>query len=107
MSRLLEFVYSAEKSRLLREHRGLGFEEVIEYIENGWVIGVRHTPDQKKHPNQLLMDIEIEGHIYTIPFYLRSEVCELKTLYRSRKARKHYLGGTHEKEHKKEHKKEK
>jgi uncharacterized DUF497 family protein len=86
MSKKIEFVYDEQKSQHLRQTRGIGFEEAIEYIENGWILGVDLTPNQKKYPGQFLMDVEIEKYVYTIPFYHRANIYELRTIYPNRKA---------------------
>jgi hypothetical protein len=86
------FVYNAEKSKLLREKRGLGFEEMVEYIEDGKTVSTRLHPNQKKHPGQWQYEVDVEGYMYVVPFYPHGNIRDLKTLYPSRKANKKHKG---------------
>ncbi len=91
----MEFVYDEQKSALLRSVRGIGFEEIIEYIEGGWVLDIIPQPNQKKHPNQWIYEIAVEGYVFEVPFYKNKPCHTLKTLYPSRKAtQKHLKQGT-------------
>jgi hypothetical protein len=98
MTGSVEFVYNHEKSTWLRHNRGMGFEEIIEYIESGWVIGIRQHPNRQKHPDQWVYDIDVEGYVYRVPFYVKGKTHELRTLYPSRTATKEYFGDKDEKE---------
>ncbi len=86
------FLYDPEKSKLLRKTRGLGFEEMIEYIESGKAMDVIPYPNQNKRPGQWLYEVDVEGYIYVVPFYPDGNIHHLKTLYPSRKANQKHRG---------------
>jgi hypothetical protein len=85
------FEYDLAKSKWLRKERGLGFEEIIEYIESGWVLEIIPEPNQQKHPNQWIYEIAIDGYVFEVPFYELKGRHILKTLYPSRRATKKHL----------------
>jgi len=91
MDQTVEFIYSSEKSRLLRNKRGLGFEEIIEYIEDGWVLDIVPHFNQKVHSDQWVYEIAIDGYVFEVPFCEKDNKHFLKTLYPSRKATKKHL----------------
>ncbi len=92
MNSHIEFIYDEDKSARLRRTRGIGFEEIIEYIEAGSVLGFRLHTNQTNRPGQWLCDVDVDGYVYSIPFYARGQQWELKTLYPSRAANKRYFG---------------
>ena len=69
---MIEFVYDSKKSDWLRKHRGIGFEEIIEYIEGGWALGVVPHPNQKAHPKQWVYEVTVDGYVFEVPFYISS-----------------------------------
>jgi len=87
----VEYVYDNAKSAWLRRQRGLGFEEIIEYIDEGCALAIVHHPNQKSHFGQRIYEVNIEGYIYEVPFYEEGKKHILKTLYPSRKATKKHL----------------
>lgn len=85
-----DYTFDPEKSRLLRETRGIGFEEIVDLIENGCLIGVDNHPNQHKYPGQILYQVDVGGYIYTVPLVRDGERLFLKTIFPSRKATKRY-----------------
>jgi len=85
------FEYDAEKSKWLRDCRGIGFEEIIDYIEDGWALAIIRHPNQKAHPGQQIYEVAVDGYVFEVPFYEHEKKHHLKTLYRSRKATKKHL----------------
>ena len=69
MAEPVDYAFDAHKSEWLRRERGIGFEEIIEYIEAGWVLGIIPHPNQKAHPDQWVYEIAVEGYIFEVPFY--------------------------------------
>lgn len=88
-----KFDYSEEKNELLKESRGLGFEEIIHAIDLGNLIKNKINPNQKKYPRQRLFIVKIESYVYTVPYVTdrKRHVYFLKTLYPSRKYTKQYI----------------
>jgi uncharacterized DUF497 family protein len=94
MVQAVELIYDKDKSRFLRETRGLGFEEIIEYIEEGCVVDIVPNPNMQKYKRQWMYQVNVDGYIFVVP-YVISETNQriLKTIYPSRKATRKYLGG--------------
>lgn len=94
MRKSIEFIYDEDKSARLRKTRGIGFEEIIEYIEADCVIDITPNPNTKKYRDQLLYQVNVDGYIFVVPYIItEGNKRLLKTLYPSRKSTKKYLGG--------------
>lgn len=86
------FAWSLDKNRLLREERGIGFEEVVFHIERGDVLDVLEHRNQRRYPGQRIFVLDVEGYAYLVPFVESEEEVFLKTIIPSRKATRDYLG---------------
>lgn len=84
--------YGAEKNELLKQSRGIGFEEIIAAIENGKVLDVYDHPDQQNYPGQKIYVVEALDYVYLVPFVRDEKGIFLKTIIPSRKAKKIYKG---------------
>ncbi|MCL4431877.1 MAG: toxin [Epsilonproteobacteria bacterium] len=84
--------YGKEKNELLKESRGIGFEEIIAAIDAGKVLDVYDHPDQENYPGQKIYIVEALDYIYLVPFVRNEEGIFLKTIIPSRKAKKIYKG---------------
>lgn len=85
--------YSEEKNLLLKETRGVGFEDAEYEILADKIIDEFEHKDKKKYPNQRIFIIKIRDYIYAVP-YVKDEkrrIIFLKTIYPSRVLTKKYL----------------
>ena len=82
------FDFDAEKNTLLKEERGIGFEEIIALIESGKLLSVLAHPNAKKYPHQFIYEVDVDGYVYVVPFVKTSTGIFLKTIHPSRKATK-------------------
>ena len=87
------FDYSEEKNLILKETRGVNFEDVIDAIEKGDLIDDLKHPSRRKFPNQRILVVKIKGYIYLAPYVedKKKGMVFLKTVYPSRKLSKSYL----------------
>jgi uncharacterized DUF497 family protein len=92
------FAFDAEKSALLKEERGIGFEEIIALIESDKLLGILAHPNQKKYSHQFIAEVDVEGYIYIVPFVMNGTQIFLKTIYPSRKMTKKYRSKENDKE---------
>ena len=86
--------FSVEKSLLLQETRGVGFEEILEVIEKKKILDdLKHT--RKKYTHQRILVIEKDKYVYAVPYVLdpKRKVVFLKTVYPSRVLTEKYLKG--------------
>jgi len=86
--------FGPEKNELLKSTRNIGFEEVIECIQNGDLLGnkIHHN---KLRSNQRIYIVSINSYAYIVPYVIDEENKKifLKTIYPSRKYTKLYLRG--------------
>jgi uncharacterized DUF497 family protein len=90
---MITYNWDKEKSLLLKETRGIGFEQIVSYIEQGNLVDIIEHPNGEKYNHQKILIINIDNYIYTIPFVENQNERFLKTIIPSRKFTKKYLGG--------------
>lgn len=83
--------WSKEKSRWLKETRGVSFEEMKVAIDSGKLIEEIDHPNQKRYPNQRMYVVNFREYIHLVPFVEDEKKIFLKTIIPSRKATKKYL----------------
>lgn len=82
--------FSEEKNLLLKETRGIEFEDVIDAIAKGNIID--DFQNKKAHPNQRILAVRMRQYVYAVPYILdkKKGVVFLKTVYPSRVLTKKY-----------------
>ena len=85
------FDWNKEKDALLKKERGIGFEEIVDAINNA-LLDVLDHPNQKEYPNQKMYVVEALNYVYIVPFVKDGDKVFLKTIIPSRKAKKKYKG---------------
>lgn len=88
------FSWNEDKNELLKTERGLSFEEVVFYINMGFLLDVLEHPNQEKYKGQKIFVVQIEEYAYLVPFVEGEHEIFLKTIIPSRKATKKYLKGS-------------
>ena len=82
-----------EKSRKLKEERGISFEDIVFYIEKHYILADYENPNKEKYGNQRIMVINVNNYAYIVPYNQTDKEIYLKTIIPSRKATKQYLKG--------------
>jgi hypothetical protein len=85
----MKFTWSEEKNTILKEQRGISFEQVVE------AIGTDDDLDIIPHntwPRQIILVVRINGYVCKCPAVPTEDGFFLKTVYQSRKLNKK-LGG--------------
>jgi len=85
------FNWDKEKNKTLKKERGIGFEDIVEAIDND-LLDVYDHPNQKVYPGQKIYVVETLGYVYLVPFVSDGDKKFLKTIIPSRKAKKIYKG---------------
>ena len=80
------YAWSPEKNALLKETRGVGFEDIVFHIEADDEISVVDHPNQERYPGQHISIVKIDGYAYLVPFVESDTEVFLKTIIPSRKA---------------------
>jgi len=88
------FSWNEEKNELLKEERQLSFEDVVFYIEQGFLLDVLEHPNQEKYQGQKIFVVQIDEYAYLVPFVEDEREIFLKTIIPSRKATRKYLRGS-------------
>ena len=87
------FSWNQEKNELLKAERQVSFDDVILYIEMGFLLDVLDHPNQEKYKGQRIFVVDIDNYVYLVPFVENDNEVFLKTIIPSRKATKKYLKG--------------
>ncbi|MEW6526100.1 MAG: toxin [Spirochaetota bacterium] len=87
------FNWNEEKNKLLKNERGICFEDIIHCIQNGKLLSIVEHKNPDKYPDQKIYVIEFNSYVYLVPFIETEKEIFLKTIIPSRKATKLYLGG--------------
>ena len=90
------FNWESDKNIWLKENRGVSFEDIVFYIDNGWLVDDTEHPNSDKYPGQRIMVVNINEYIYLVPYVESEDEIFLKTIIPSRKATKKYLGANDE-----------
>ncbi|MCV6606834.1 MAG: BrnT family toxin [Campylobacterales bacterium] len=87
--------YSLEKNEILKEDRGVSFEDIILAIESGNLLDDIKHPNSDKYPNQniFIILVKVKDYVYLIPYVEDEEHIFLKTIIPSRQMNKKYNKG--------------
>ena len=86
----MEVNYSDEKNDILKQTRGICFEDVELSISLGEVLAVKPHHNIEKYPNQMLLIVFIKNYTYYVPFVKEKDGMFLKNIIPSRKYHKIY-----------------
>ncbi len=87
------FAWNADKNALLKETRQVAFEDVVFYIEKGFLLDILEHPNKERYPDQRIFVVQIDDYAYLVPFVEDEKEVFLKTIIPSRKATRKYLQG--------------
>ena len=79
--------WDSKKNEILKNVRGISFEEIAHLIESGQILGIEENP---KRSNQKIYILEIENYAVVVPFIENNDEIFLKTAFPSRKYTKLY-----------------
>jgi uncharacterized DUF497 family protein len=85
------FSWNDEKNALLQAERQVSFEDVVLYIEMGFLLDVLEHPNQEKYKGQKIFVMQIDDYVYLVPFVETDDQFFLKEIMPSRKAIRKYL----------------
>lgn len=84
--------WNSTKNQQLISERGISFEDVVFYLQQGALLDDIEHPNSDKYPSQRVFVINIDDYIYLVPYVESQKEIFLKTVIPSRKATKAYLG---------------
>lgn len=85
------FSWDNEKNELLKNNRGVCFEQVVLLMERGEVLDTIEHPNQERYPGQKIAVVMIDAYAYLVPYVEHHEEIFLKTIIPSRKATNKYV----------------
>ena len=88
---MLEYDWNKDKNKWLREHRYVGFEDIVKAIQSGDVLALVDHPNLARYPNQRVIVVAINGYAYEVPFVVSNGKIFFKTIIPSRRATKKYM----------------
>jgi len=86
----MQLRWSDEKNTILKQTRGVSFEDVENAIMNDQILDIVPHHNQEKYPHQELMILLIRNYTYYVPFVMNKEEIFLKNIIPSRKYHKKY-----------------
>jgi uncharacterized DUF497 family protein len=85
------FGWDNDKNELLKDNRGVCFEQVVLLMEKGEVLDTIEHPNQERYPGQKIAVVMIDAYVYLVPYIEHNEEIFLKTIIPSRKATNKYV----------------
>jgi len=84
--------FDEQKNLILKETRGVNFDDVLTCIKNNKVLGVEKHYNKSKYINQSLLIVKINNYAYVVPFVVKNDnTIFLKTVFPSRKYKKLHI----------------
>jgi len=84
--------WNSMKNQQLIAERGISFEDVVFYIQQGQLLDDIEHPNSDKYPEQRIFVINIDDYVHLVPYIENRKEIFLKTVIPSRKATKEYRG---------------
>jgi len=69
------FEWNDAKNELLKEERGISFEDILYYIEKREILDLVPHPLQAKDPGQRMFIVAIDNYAYLVPFIKTGRRC--------------------------------
>lgn len=85
------FRWSLDKNELLKQERGVSFEEITVAIQAGRLLDVVPHQNPTKYPRQRILVVEVAGYAFLVPFIEEEDHYFLKTIIPSRKATRDFI----------------
>ena len=80
------FNWNPDNNQLLIFYTGISFERIVFEINCGNELAVLEQPNQDKYPGQRISMVQVDDHVYAVPFIETDEEIFLETIIPSRKA---------------------
>jgi len=92
----MNFKWNLEKNKLLKEERGVCFEDVVSLIQEEMVVDIVKHPNVDRYPHQKIYIVCLQNYVYLVPYVKENNEIFLKTIIPSRKMNKLYKGACDE-----------
>ena len=85
------FRWSSDKNDLLKQERGVSFEQITVAVEAGGLLEIVPHQNPAKYPRQKIMVVEVAGYAFLVPFVEEVSHFFLKAIIPSRKATRSFI----------------
>lgn len=85
------FRWPPDKNDLLKQERGVSFEDITVAVEAGGLLEIVLHLNAKKYPRQKIMVVEVASYAFLVPFVEEEDHFFLKTIIPSRKATRDFI----------------
>ena len=86
--------WNPTKNQQLIAERGISFEDIVLYLQQGELLDEIDHPNGEKYSHQHAFIINIDDYVYLVHYVENRKELFLKTVIPTRKATKQYLGET-------------
>lgn len=86
----MKIIYDKEKNAVIKEKRGISFEEIKKAVREGKLLAIVDHPNHARYPRQKLLIVNIDNYACVAPFVEQNDSIFLKTAFFSRKYTKKY-----------------
>lgn len=90
-----KYIWDEKKNEKLIQERGVSFEDIVQAIGEGNLLGDTPHPNSTRYPNQFIYVIQLADYVYLVPYEESSDQIRLITIIPSRKARRKFFPGGH------------
>jgi len=84
--------WNSTKNQQLIAERGISFEDIVFYMQQGQLLDDIVHPNSEKYSEQRIFVISVDDYVHLVPYVENRKEIFLKTVIPSRKATKQYLG---------------
>jgi len=84
--------WNSTKNQQLVAQRGISFEDIVFYMQQGQLLDDIKHPNSDKYPGQRIFVINVDNYVCLVPYVENRQEIFLKTVIPSRKATRQYLG---------------
>lgn len=84
--------WNSTRNQQLIAERGISFEDIVFYMQQGQLLDDIEHPNRNKYPDQRIFVINVDGYAHLVPYVEDRKEIFLKTVIPGRRATKRYLG---------------
>jgi len=84
--------WNSTKNQQLVSERGISFEDIVFYMQQGQLLDDIQHPNSVKYPEQRIFVVNVDNYVHLVPYIENQQEIFLKTVIPSRKVTKQYFG---------------